>query len=373
LRSLQELSRLDQVLERLPRFEAALASGEVTPARVLAVAAIAAPENEEFWLAQARHRTHRELAQRVRIARETLAPAREDAKDEGREGAVTGAAGKPGAAEQAPSEASAQSRPFPAAEDTARDEAILLERKPARSHRLWEAFVEACSRQAGRNVSSGEALEILMAEFWPLVPPGESARGEPAQAESTPEPSVRRAETPAEGGEWVNPLIPSLDEPASRTTKISAPMATIRDYLDAIEAMRIVYGDNKPAWWCQEVMMLHVRLDWARHEPFCRRHAKNYDILERDGFRCTTPGCTSRAGLHGHHVDYSPDGRVDDPWNITCMCSACHLVGLHRKGFIRVRGRAPHRLLWDLGRVRDAQGRWAPKRRYAGEFRIGVR
>lgn len=69
--------------------------------------------------------------------------------------------------------------------------------------------------------------------------------------------------------------------------------------------------------------------------------------LARDRGLCQVPGC-SRAAAHAHHVVYRSHGGGDELSNLTSTCAAHHLHGLHL-GWIRVRGHAPHALVWELG------------------------
>lgn len=83
-----------------------------------------------------------------------------------------------------------------------------------------------------------------------------------------------------------------------------------------------------------------------------RRTRRRHRTLERDGWRCTAPGCRSIGSgqLQEHHIRYrAAGGSVDDPSNLTTLCSAHHLNLLHH-GWIRCRGTAPDRLRWDYGR-----------------------
>ena len=83
--------------------------------------------------------------------------------------------------------------------------------------------------------------------------------------------------------------------------------------------------------------------------------------MERDGGRCTTPGC-SRVSAQNHHVVHRSQGGGDDPGNLTAVCAPHHLRGIHG-GLIRVSGTAPDSLVWELrsgvrlGRL-ACVGRW---------------
>ena len=71
-------------------------------------------------------------------------------------------------------------------------------------------------------------------------------------------------------------------------------------------------------------------------------------IAVRDRFQCLVPGCTNRCGS-GHHLRYRSHGGPDDEWNLAFLCHTHHLELLHQRGFIRVTGRAPDDLLFELG------------------------
>ena len=69
--------------------------------------------------------------------------------------------------------------------------------------------------------------------------------------------------------------------------------------------------------------------------------------LARDRGLCTYPGC-SKAADHVHHIKYRSRGGGSEDWNLTSLCAAHHLHGVH-EGHVRVRGAAPHGLEWKLG------------------------
>jgi cytochrome c553 len=68
-------------------------------------------------------------------------------------------------------------------------------------------------------------------------------------------------------------------------------------------------------------------------------------IAERDGWRCTRPGCRARTALQGDHIKARSQGGSDKDWNKTTLCAACH----HAKttGILKVSGRAPDGLTWE--------------------------
>jgi hypothetical protein len=66
-----------------------------------------------------------------------------------------------------------------------------------------------------------------------------------------------------------------------------------------------------------EAMLEHAFATWGlAHAELQREHA----VFERDGWRCTFPGCTSYGNLNDHHLDYRSWGGSDDLSNRTALC-----------------------------------------------------
>jgi len=86
-----------------------------------------------------------------------------------------------------------------------------------------------------------------------------------------------------------------------------------------------------------------------------------HQTYENANYRCMAPGCTGRAKLHNHHVDYRSNGGGDELWNRIAVCSFHHLQGEH--GLLaQLRGTAPLDITWRLGLVRYASW-WKNERR----------
>ena len=84
---------------------------------------------------------------------------------------------------------------------------------------------------------------------------------------------------------------------------------------------------------------------WTLRDPGARRPDP---VIERDGYRCAIPGCTSRRNLQDHHVVFRSAQGSDDPGNRITLCAFHHLRCLHAR-LLRVRGRAPADLVFELG------------------------
>ncbi len=80
---------------------------------------------------------------------------------------------------------------------------------------------------------------------------------------------------------------------------------------------------------------------------------REHQVFARDEWRCTVPGCTSRRNLHDHHIRFRSAGGSDALENRTTLCAWHHLRGVHA-GIVRIRGRAPGALRFELG-VRPPQ------------------
>jgi hypothetical protein len=86
-------------------------------------------------------------------------------------------------------------------------------------------------------------------------------------------------------------------------------------------------------------------LTWTLRDPRTRHPDP---VVERDGYRCAVPGCTSRRNLHDHHLIFRSAGGSDAPHNRVALCAFHHTRCLHA-GLLRVRGRAPDGLVFELG------------------------
>jgi hypothetical protein len=114
-----------------------------------------------------------------------------------------------------------------------------------------------------------------------------------------------------------------------------------------------------------DAMLDCALLAWSLRDPSARRPDP---VLERDGWRCAVPGCTSRKNLHDHHLEFRSAGGSDAPENRITLGAFHHLRCLHL-GLLRIRGRAPGRLVFELGVRRDAP----PLARYrSGDVALGA-
>jgi hypothetical protein len=107
-----------------------------------------------------------------------------------------------------------------------------------------------------------------------------------------------------------------------------------------------------------ERLLAHAIATWVEQgEQF-----EDYADFERDGFRCAVPGCTCRRNLHSHHLRLRSRGGPDVPENRITLCAQHHQRGVHG-GTLRIGGRAPDQLVYELGAD-------PPERFRSGDLRI---
>ena len=68
-------------------------------------------------------------------------------------------------------------------------------------------------------------------------------------------------------------------------------------------------------------------------------------VAERDGWKCTRPGCSNRTALTANHIVPRARCGPDDTWNLHTVCAVCHAA--ITEGRLKVKGRAPNRLTWE--------------------------
>jgi hypothetical protein len=117
---------------------------------------------------------------------------------------------------------------------------------------------------------------------------------------------------------------------------VPTSVATLLD--DAIEGCRHAV---EPRWRGFERILAHAWVTWMGSRQ------DDSSVYARDSNRCQVPGCRCRGPLHAHHIWFRSKGGPDFDWNLTSVCEEHHRA-IHR-GEIRVRGRAPDGLVWELG------------------------
>ncbi len=120
-----------------------------------------------------------------------------------------------------------------------------------------------------------------------------------------------------------------------------AILATVQRRIERIRGRPATRSD------ALEAMLDHALAAWQPERPSARER-REWAVFERDGWRCTAPGCTSYRRLERHHVVFRSRGGGDEPSNLTTLCAWHHRRGIH-DGVLRCTGAAPGRLRFELG------------------------
>jgi hypothetical protein len=91
-------------------------------------------------------------------------------------------------------------------------------------------------------------------------------------------------------------------------------------------------------------MLDHALATWRPK----KRVRRDYLVFERDGWRCTAPGCTSYRHLHRHHIVFRSNSGSSKHSNLTTLCWWHHQRGIHQY-VLRCTGTAPDGLRFELG------------------------
>jgi hypothetical protein len=131
----------------------------------------------------------------------------------------------------------------------------------------------------------------------------------------------------------------SFHAPPDSARFFRAVLETVRERLSALRGAPATEGE------ALETMLDHAIQAWSQGDERARRE---YRIFERDGWRCAVPGCTSYRNLQVHHIVFRSQGGGDEPENLVTLCAWHHQRGVHG-GLVRITGRAPDRLRFELG------------------------
>ncbi len=312
---------LAERLEALPRIALALSSAQIGVEAALQIVRIATPSTERAWVERAEQRTIKHLKEEVDAA---LTAVR-----------VSGQADCP-----PPTEAEI-------------DAFHGLERAAA-SGRIFEP--------ASNDAASGNAADARGAQTSSGEPDSTGRSAWHTTLDSLKEWLTRGVQMCAGHKAATSPAAgkPSVAPAPAREVQTSAgAVHRVGRVVLRLRVSRSVHG-----WWRglekQARRWLPAGMSWLR---FCClslwrawRHLLAPDVAYdhiylRDRWRCTSPVCR-RADVTPHHVVFRSSGGGDVEDNVTALCVECHLFGVHR-GRIRVQGKAPHRLRWELGSRSD--------------------
>ena len=126
----------------------------------------------------------------------------------------------------------------------------------------------------------------------------------------------------------------------------------------AFRAAREVAGEWLRSGECLLRIARHFLDTWK--PLLATRSTPHRRVLARDRCRCQFPGC-SRPAVHAHHKQFRSHGGLDVDENLLSLCLVHHLRGIHG-GYLRVTGRVPDALIWELA-CATARGKAPPELR----------
>ena len=220
---------------------------------------------------------------------------------------------------------------------------LLRHEEAAPWHATWIARAERVSvRRLGDEVSQALAL----GNFEP--PPLDPARGHRPDGSKREAGSHESGDPSTCAGDSQTGARPSYF-PKTMAFFFSAPPDVARLFRGALGTVqrRIERRNGRTASESEalDAIVEHAFETWGLANAKLKRQHR---VFERDGWRCTFPGCTSYGNLHDHHLEYRSHGGSNELSNRTTLCVWHHLRGEHVK-VVRCRGRAPGRLRFELG------------------------
>ncbi|ANM30074.1 hypothetical protein ABI59_11575 [Acidobacteria bacterium Mor1] len=206
-----------------------------------------------------------------------------------------------------------------------------------------------------REIGWGLRRRVLTGGIRRVLPPPRGTL--PTELDGVVEELIEARQTFAEGTTTIDENATSssrnrsaeADDPSNSTTVVMPlllSMTAYEQWEDARSALSETLDVARPRD-CD--VLHHVALGFlASYLPEWLVALETSDpIAIREQFRCAAPGCTQRCGA-GHHIRFKSQGGSDEAWNLVFLCFEHHILGVHA-GVVRVHGRAPDRLVFELG------------------------
>jgi hypothetical protein len=207
---------------------------------------------------------------------------------------------------------------------------LLLEPAASRHRSDWVVHAQRVTvRRLGDDVERALAL-------GDFAPPPLARSGDATDADSDLDPAGLQTGA-----------ITRLEKETERLYFLTAPdvaqlfravLATVQRRLERIRGRPCRPSD------ALEAMLDHALATWRPKQ----RTRRDYLVFERDGWRCTTPGCTSYRNLHRHHIVFRSHCGSGMHSNLTTLCAWHHQRGVHGH-VLRCTGVAPDGLRFELG------------------------
>lgn len=307
----REYVRVARALTALPHIRAELGARRISYSTVRELTRIATPEKEVDWLREVAGMTARELEERL-------------------------AGHKRGDGPTTPKEPNRLVK-------------LTLDVRPS----TMAAFMEARSNFRDEH---GERLsddEVVMAMCTALPPSNDddweddgdddSAHTDHARADNDSD-----NDNDSDAAAQVDVLVGARDARANTPPPFQLSLTTCRccakTFLLAAGRQVEVAPSMRAAAQCDAIHIGDLESDAPQRAVSSVTPRIRRQVLARDEYRCTVPGCRSKRFLQLHHIVPQANGGPHKPSNITTLCFGHH-DGLH-DGKLVVRGHAPYALDW---------------------------
>ena len=196
----------------------------------------------------------------------------------------------------------------------------------------WVAWAQRVTvRRLTEDVERALLLRVVDDEAW------SRCKDQPERVRDLVPSAERQLCAPGVGAEETERL--SWWVPIEVALLFTGVKETLRRRLEVEQGRRVTDGE------VFEGLLDEAMSSWTLREPGRR---KPDPVIERDGYRCAVPGCSSRRNLQNHHIHFRSARGSDEAWNRVTLCAFHHLRGVHAAR-ARVRGQAPEGLVFELG------------------------
>ncbi len=162
---------------------------------------------------------------------------------------------------------------------------------------------------------------------------------------------------------WLPTLTDRRGQERTVSLQVKVP-CEVMPVLEAAEAAARAHGASD----CSAALRMFLAgfmATWRKADRQMR--ARTRRIMEACDYRCQVPGCTRRAFLHQHHLEFRSHGGGNEDANLAGVCDVHHQGHLHG-GTMKARREEQGSILWEVG-IRGGQA----YRVFRDETRIGGR
>lgn len=361
--TIAEFLRTGKELEKLPRLAQAVAKGQVAPSKVREISRVATPETEEFWMNVASGSTYRQVEKLVSLTPKGGLP---PVVSKTETGSVGAGENKENCGVPVRIDETGESKAGPSKYRSK----LVIELENDQMAVIAKAFEKARKETGLRG--KGELIEYIAGVFLEResdlqfgckssyritlyhIPEAnltwtEGTSGALYVTQSTLEQAMcdseivdlRENSTYAEKSDGVSSAYSESEALANK----------------GVDPVRDASGEEK---FPPDSKQKSPPEDSDFHESSVPRLRRTIPltlkrkVLERDGNRCTSPGCINRKFLEVHHLKPVRLGGKNTASNCTTICWKCHKA-VH-EGRLIVEGRAPSQLVWKNGKGEVLKG-----------------